>query len=342
MRAFFNNKNSNKPLRNNYTLVDSNKTFFYAILLSPIVSILSTILFIILSAIAEKDIMSTRFGGYYSVVIMGISYLMLFFIFNKKNNIKPMADLGLKNKFNVWHFLISIIFGAACIFLLAPIVNLLFHMFGVVGSPVPYEMNSWYSVVLGILGYAILPAFAEELVFRGIIQSGAQKRFTPALAITFSAVCFTLMHGSIQQTFYQFILGFVAAMLFYFGKNILYPITFHLLNNLLVVIFELVGMPAYMTEGYFDYSTAWGIFAPILIALAFIGLFIGLYFILRLINKKSLNNIEFIVEGDNIIYEESKKLGFKNFITSQTLEEKTYFYMSFVVAIVIWISNSIS
>lgn len=341
MRAFFNNKINKPDRRDNYNLIDSNKTFFWAILLSPIVTILSTILFVLISSIAGFDVAATRFGGYYSVVIMGFSYLLLFFIYNKKNNINPIHNLGIKNKFNIWHFLITLVFGVACIFLLAPLMNLLFHLFKVADSPVPYEMNSWYSIILGVFGYAILPAVAEELLFRGIIQSGAQKRFSPALAVTFSAVCFTLMHGSIEQTFYQLVLGFVAAILFYFGKNIIYPILFHLLNNLSVVIFELVGMPAYMTEGFFDYSTAWGVIAPILIALGFGALFTGLFFILKYLNKKSAQNTEFIVEGENIIYENEKKLSFKNFISGQTMDEKTYFAMSFIVAFIIWLSNSI-
>lgn len=345
MRTFFNKDKSNCVFKNNYNLIDGNKMFFYALICGILMTVVSTILFTLISGIigiSYAELASSRFGNYYSIIIMAIVYFCLFIFYNKKNKINPVDELGIKNKVNVWFLLISVMLGVCCIFLLAPFVNLLFDLFKIEGQPLPYEMNSWYSIILGIIGYAVLPAISEELIFRGVIQSGAKKRFTPVLTVFFSTACFTLMHGSLQQTFYQIVLGMVAGVLFYFSKNILYPIIFHFLNNFSVVIFELVGMPNYLQEGYFNYSTAWGVIAPILLLLLCSGLFLAVYFLLKHISKKVNTNTEFIMEGENIIYEEqSQKLSFKNFISGQTSTEKTYFVFAFVIALVMWISNTI-
>ena len=343
MKTFFNGEKQNKDIKYNYSLLDANKVFSYAIILSPFISIFTFVLFLFISGLGGIDydtLINSSFAGYYSIVIISISILILFLIYNKRNNIKPIYELGVKNKINIWFVLISVLLGVGCIFLLAPFMNILFDVFGVQDQEMPFKMNSWYTIILGIVGYAFVPAVCEELIYRGVIQKGAEKRFTPFVAILISTSAFTLMHGSLQQTFYQVILGVVAGVLFYYGKNIIYSMVFHFLNNLTVCLFDLFGMPAYMNTGY--WGGFWGVALPILLFLAWCGIFVGLFFLIKHISKKHESKVEFIMEGQNIIYEEEhKKYGLKNLFSAQNHVEKMYFSFAFIVAIIIWISNTI-
>ena len=62
-------------------------------------------------------------------------------------------------------------------------------------------------ILLYVLGTAIVPAFAEELAFRGIFMN-VLRRFGDAFAIIASAVVFGAMHGNTTQIVFAFSLGF--------------------------------------------------------------------------------------------------------------------------------------
>jgi len=83
-----------------------------------------------------------------------------------------------------------------------------------------------------ILSLIIIPAFCEEFFFRGIVFSEYRK-FGTANAVLMSALCFAILHFSVENFFiYLFagiVLGFVTAM----TRSILPSILLHLLNNTL-------------------------------------------------------------------------------------------------------------
>ena len=333
--------------KNNYTLNDGLKVFFYAIMLSIVVSIAVTILLSLISVLIDMpygEFLNTRFVAYIMVISMGVSYLILYFLYNKKNNIKNFATCGLKNKPDAILIILSIIAAVGCVFVFEPITTLILKGLENVGFEVvgdlTYEMNTWWRVTLGIIGYALLPAVAEELVFRGIVQKGFERRCTPFCSIFFSTFCFVIMHGSLQQFVYQIVLGVVLASLYYFTKNILYPFLFHFVNNLTVVIISLVGGPHYMENGFFYISDFMGYFMPILLCVLGVGLIVLLIYYLRIKYKRSQNH-EIEVDGDNIIIEEQgQKLGLRTFASNLNLNEKFYFILGMTSAVVIWIFNT--
>ncbi|MBQ9847699.1 MAG: CPBP family intramembrane metalloprotease [Clostridia bacterium] len=85
-----------------------------------------------------------------------------------------------------------------------------------------------------ILSLIIIPAFCEEFFFRGIVLSEYRK-FGTANAVIISAVCFAMLHFSIENLFiYLFaglLLGFVTAV----SRSIIPSIALHLLSNTLSI-----------------------------------------------------------------------------------------------------------
>lgn len=85
-----------------------------------------------------------------------------------------------------------------------------------------------------LLGLAILPALAEELVFRGVLARALARRST-ALAIVGSALVFSLYHLLPIQVVATMPLGIALAILAVRSDSILPGMLAHALNNALVI-----------------------------------------------------------------------------------------------------------
>ncbi|MDO4961788.1 MAG: CPBP family intramembrane metalloprotease, partial [Eubacteriales bacterium] len=84
------------------------------------------------------------------------------------------------------------------------------NLFGMTISESP-ALNADYTLSPSLFLYAVIigPA-AEEFVFRGVLLKGL-KPFGKVFAITVSAVCFSLMHGDIEQILFTFAVGVILA-----------------------------------------------------------------------------------------------------------------------------------
>ena len=87
---------------------------------------------------------------------------------------------------------------------------------------------------ISIISMVILPAIAEELLYRGIIFKGLQKAGN-TFAIIVSAIMFSLFHLSLEQTIYPFLMGLILAVIMCHENNIIYCITLHLVNNFIAL-----------------------------------------------------------------------------------------------------------
>ncbi|MDR2046717.1 MAG: CPBP family intramembrane metalloprotease [Clostridiales bacterium] len=86
------------------------------------------------------------------------------------------------------------------------------------------------SFVTMLLAVAVLPAFGEEMLFRGVYLNGARRRGS-FFAVCFSSLVFMLYHGSPLQTVHQFLLGLILAYVAVVTGHIGYGIIIHFLNN---------------------------------------------------------------------------------------------------------------
>jgi membrane protease YdiL (CAAX protease family) len=96
--------------------------------------------------------------------------------------------------------------------------------------------NSIPEMLLVIFVVTIVPAFCEEIFFRGFIQKSFEFSIKPVWAILITSTAFALYHfnpyGLLALIILASYLGFVA----YQSKSILIPIILHFINNFVSVI----------------------------------------------------------------------------------------------------------
>ncbi len=97
----------------------------------------------------------------------------------------------------------------------------------------PNEERGW---LITIIGLALIPAIGEELMFRGYFMQLFNQKSNPHNGIALSALLFALIHFNITNFFYYFVLGVVLGYMYYWGKNLIFPIIVHFINNALIVI----------------------------------------------------------------------------------------------------------
>lgn len=88
--------------------------------------------------------------------------------------------------------------------------------------------------LLNIVTVCALPAFVEELLFRGVVLNSF-RGISKWAGITVSAVSFMIMHGNPDQTIHQLLLGFVLAYIVWETKNIWCGILIHFFNNFIAI-----------------------------------------------------------------------------------------------------------
>lgn len=84
---------------------------------------------------------------------------------------------------------------------------------------------------------ALLPAIGEELIFRGIVQRGLIRQFGNAhLGIWLAAIVFSAIHFQFLGFIPRMLMGVALGYLFYWSKNLWYPIIAHFTNNAVAII----------------------------------------------------------------------------------------------------------
>ncbi len=92
------------------------------------------------------------------------------------------------------------------------------------------ELSSNYQLVLMLITLVVVPAFVEELLFRGVILTNLLP-FGKTTAIFVSAVLFGLMHQNIEQLFYATAAGVVIGWVYLRTKSVWSCVLLHFFNN---------------------------------------------------------------------------------------------------------------
>jgi membrane protease YdiL (CAAX protease family) len=90
--------------------------------------------------------------------------------------------------------------------------------------------------IIAIISVGIIPAFAEELFFRGLILDGLKNNYSKRKAIIISALLFGIVHLNPWQFYGAFIIGLISAWICIETNSILLSIYIHFFNNVLYTI----------------------------------------------------------------------------------------------------------
>jgi membrane protease YdiL (CAAX protease family) len=110
-------------------------------------------------------------------------------------------------------------------------------------SNILYMDNFWdyLSVVISV---ALVPAFCEEFLFRGFVQSSFEKRWSITLTIFITSLLFALFHFNPFAIVPLFALGAYFSYVVYLTDSIFYSVILHFLNN----FFTITIFAVYKTE----------------------------------------------------------------------------------------------
>jgi membrane protease YdiL (CAAX protease family) len=92
-------------------------------------------------------------------------------------------------------------------------------------------------LALNLVVIAILPAIAEEVFFRGLVQQLLQRStMNIHIVIATTALIFSVFHNDIFNVIPRFAMGLLFGYLFFTTKNITFPIVAHCVHNSTVII----------------------------------------------------------------------------------------------------------
>lgn len=206
----------------------------------------------LVSGIFIKAPPRTPLGLLYSLLfshILGILSPVIIYIYFKGYNFRETLNLrpvSLPALFTV--SLISIIFFV--------LLNLFQGLIEPLFKPYERDMMAYQDFIAGLvsasqspvniflllLGIGIIPAVAEEILFRGIILNGLRNSSTATKAIILSGLLFGIIHFFPPQVIVVSILGIFFGVLAVKTRSTVTTIWCHFLNNTLIILM-LLGRP---------------------------------------------------------------------------------------------------
>ena len=177
------------------------------------------------------------FNGVGMILISIISFGVVIFIGFKKSK-KSFNEVFMFNNVSLYLWISTIIFMIGFVILSSELDNLLQYVL-----PMPQLFQDLFQsllvneyIIISIILVGIIPAFVEEMLFRGVILSGFTQNYSMKKSILLSALLFGLIHLNPWQFVTAFIVGIITAWLFIKTKSIILCVYIHLFNNILAVI----------------------------------------------------------------------------------------------------------
>jgi membrane protease YdiL (CAAX protease family) len=137
----------------------------------------------------------------------------------------------------------AVIFMAGYVIVSSELDNILLYFL-----PMPEIFQEVYQSMLtnrffivSLLMVGLLPAFCEEMLFRGLILKGFSENYTEKKAILISAFLFGLIHLNPWQFLSAFLIGLFAGWICLKSKSIVLCVYLHLFNNTLALVVEKAG-----------------------------------------------------------------------------------------------------
>lgn len=100
------------------------------------------------------------------------------------------------------------------------------------------NVNTISGLFFNIFLIAILPAFSEELLFRGTLQRVFTDWQGAVLAIWLSAFIFSVFHFQFYGFIPRILLGAVFGYFLFWSKSLWLPIIAHFVNNCIIVVYK--------------------------------------------------------------------------------------------------------
>ncbi|PWM70164.1 MAG: hypothetical protein DBX59_11530 [Bacillota bacterium] len=209
---------------------ESGMTFSLAVLLPSAIMLIVGTVFFACGGTAESDAYV-----YITSVAAQLSYLALvLFVGRQKGGIKPFRA----GKFHVKYLAAGVLLCYGMLFGLGYLNELfigLLQKAGLSYHPVDVPLSGGGQLALSLVVYGLLPAFCEELLFRGAILRGTDYMKIRQICLI-NGLAFALFHQNPAQFVYPLITGGVYALVALRSGSALPCVIMHAINNVTIVL----------------------------------------------------------------------------------------------------------
>ena len=208
---------------------------------SYVLKLLLQVIIVIVLGVTDVDPDFSKTIAYACIITSSneIAFLLTPLAYGKIKCYDTIRGMGFEGRFSLWATLLVIPLSIALICMGQPLAEGFVRLVALIG----YDTSAATSIVPSTPGelaatlilVALLPAIAEEYVFRGCVaRAFARKGYV--FAVFMSALLFAIMHGSPLQLVHQFLIGVVCAVLFFATRSLWPPIILHFLNNAIALV----------------------------------------------------------------------------------------------------------
>lgn len=208
---------------------------------SYVLKLLLQVIIVIVLGVTDVDPDFSKTIAYACIITSSneIAFLLTPLAYGKIKGYDTIRGMGFEGRFSLWATLLVIPLSVALICMGQPLAEGFVRLVALIG----YDTSAATSIIPSTPGelvatlilVALLPAIAEEYIFRGCIaRSFARKGYV--FAVFMSALLFAIMHGSPLQLVHQFLIGVVCAVLFFATRSLWPPIILHFLNNAIALV----------------------------------------------------------------------------------------------------------
>lgn len=135
--------------------------------------------------------------------------------------------------------------------------------------------------LLALFNSAVMPAFCEEFLSRGLILRGLKDTMRERTAIIFSAVLFGLMHANIRQTLYTMVGGIFLALITLRTKSIYPAMIIHFMNNAISVYSTHASANGWVGGNWGDFIANNFLLSILIWIVATVALILIIYYIIK-------------------------------------------------------------
>ena len=338
---------------NRFQVIDAFRYFFFLVVSIFVASLVFDIVVAIVASVSgtpKETLDNSETVTILSTVMSPIVLIAYSLVYSKIRKVRLRTSFNDGQRLSLLPISVAIVLAIIAIFLFSPFMDLVEYGFMQLGynpdPTIPLQEKMQSSIgyfFLGLLIYALLPAIAEEIVFRGVIQNSILSKYKGWIAISISTFLFVLMHGALQQTVYQLVMGIMLGYVACVGGSILYSIILHFLNNTFVILFSCFEIVPYLSENAIYYNIYSMIF-PVCIFLLGVALAGILFWVLKYLRTKNFFRYEPKKKNKQVTNEdfENTKLGIKDLWKNSSYNEKVFALSGIVLVGIIWIINTIS
>ena len=180
------------------------------------------------------------------------AFVVAVLVYNKIRKINFVSAGMFKTKPKPLNWVLVVVVGVLMPILFSPWISFWEEFLQNIGVKIatigiPFETVGHLILCIVILG--IVPAVCEEFMFRGVVLNGLRERGM-WFAVLYSAMCFSLMHCSLQQLPYTFVLGFVVGIVVFCTRSIWLGMIIHALNNITVLVVGFITKDSATAPGF--------------------------------------------------------------------------------------------